>query len=71
MTSPVGQLALLVRSPNGTLVPAPELPAPPPCGQTTRMPGLDAPCLCDQDDCRWPFCTPPGYTIRQREEEGE
>lgn len=28
--------------------------------QVDRMPGTaDAPCLCDADECRYPFCKPP------------
>ena len=28
--------------------------------QVVRMPGtVNAPCLCGEDECDWPWCTPP------------
>lgn len=25
--------------------------------QVSRIPGIDAPCVCDRDSCAWPWCT--------------
>lgn len=26
--------------------------------QVLRLPGVDAPCLCQEPECAWPFCCP-------------